>query len=72
MYSSLCIVCCALQVNFHRNTHLDRYETIYKVGSAATGLVAIGQQADRMPCFRDDKATTKAYEYVYHMLVKKV
>ena len=43
------------QIFFHRNTHLDRCEALYKVGSAATGLKAIGQHLDRMTCFRDDK-----------------
>lgn len=42
---------------FHRETHLDRFEMVYKVGSAATGLVAIGQHLDRCPCFRSDKVS---------------
>ena len=42
---------------FHRNSHLDRCEAIYKVGAAATGLVAIGQHLDRCPCFKADKVS---------------
>ena len=44
-----------LQIKFHRETHLDRCESIYKVGAAATGLPHMGQHLDRSTCFRDDK-----------------
>ena len=44
-----------LQMVFHRDSHLDRYESLYKVGSAATGLEAMGQHLDRCPCFKNDK-----------------
>ena len=44
-----------LQIQFHRETHLGRYEAMYKVGVVATGQPCIGQHLDRCPCFRNDK-----------------
>ena len=57
---------------FEEKTYHDRGIVEYKVGAAMTGIPGVGQHADRMPCFRSDKCTTRRYEYSYHTLVKKV